>query len=417
MSVVLRRRSGFTLIELLVTISIIALLASLLLPALSRARDAAMTVRCASNLRSIGQGIFAYAAENAQNYLPACYNLQGTVYFPGDGTSSNPPYQTPLVPVYGYVHWTSYILGRVGTEAFECPTFQYSGFPPNAPLPGNFDAGQVVASSNTASSGQTIPNGLSGGGTPAVTANDGTGTSVTYFPDQQAARCSYALNEALCCRSFWMANLTMENAPTASNKVSYLVSMNRVDNLSGTILATEYVDEWGITSQVLRALPSAPCKSYRAIQPWRSAIDLEGGSNNYPPDVTDAVYTPSGTNLRKSTAKDLWQITAALSPTGQQATSTNLVADYQAGIYDPVPSDPNYCTQTRLDFVGRNHGSGVKASDRLSNFLYLDGHVETKSILSTVPSDVTRTAINLGPWEWGSKCYSVSPNAETTAYH
>lgn len=56
-------RSGFTLIELLVVISIIALLISILLPALSKAREAAEAAQCMSQLRSIGQAVYIYAGD------------------------------------------------------------------------------------------------------------------------------------------------------------------------------------------------------------------------------------------------------------------------------------------------------------------------------------------------------------------
>ena len=59
-----RQTSGFTLIEVLVVIGIIGVLMAILLPALNKAREAAKRVQCASNMRTIGQAIFAYATNN-----------------------------------------------------------------------------------------------------------------------------------------------------------------------------------------------------------------------------------------------------------------------------------------------------------------------------------------------------------------
>jgi prepilin-type N-terminal cleavage/methylation domain-containing protein/prepilin-type processing-associated H-X9-DG protein len=57
-----RRRRAFSLIELMVVIGIIAVLMALLMPTLRLVHESSRTVRCSSQLRQIGQGIFAYAA-------------------------------------------------------------------------------------------------------------------------------------------------------------------------------------------------------------------------------------------------------------------------------------------------------------------------------------------------------------------
>src|SRR5206468_1884297 len=65
----MNRRKAFTLVELLVVIGIIALLVSILLPTLSKARKSAQTVKCLSNLRQMGLAFSMYENEHKQ-WLP-----------------------------------------------------------------------------------------------------------------------------------------------------------------------------------------------------------------------------------------------------------------------------------------------------------------------------------------------------------
>jgi len=116
-----RERAAFTLIELLVVVAILALLMSILLPSLSRARDVSKATACLSNQRQIGLAIYVYLDEWGRRILPLrpeSTDDSGSAYSDlwdkallRATNSGNPP------------HWGGDKWGRVGTVLI-CPSDQ-----------------------------------------------------------------------------------------------------------------------------------------------------------------------------------------------------------------------------------------------------------------------------------------------------
>ncbi|HEX8913345.1 MAG TPA: type II secretion system protein [Humisphaera sp.] len=72
------KHAGFTLVELLVVIGIIALLMSILLPSLSRAREQANQIKCLSNLRTLGHAVAMYQGDNGGHFPKSAVVQQPT---------------------------------------------------------------------------------------------------------------------------------------------------------------------------------------------------------------------------------------------------------------------------------------------------------------------------------------------------
>jgi prepilin-type N-terminal cleavage/methylation domain-containing protein/prepilin-type processing-associated H-X9-DG protein len=99
-------RRAFTLIELLVVIAIIAILAAMILPALSKAKQRAWTISCNSNLRQIGLGMKMFAGDNQELYPES----GGDIYW--STTNPNSPTNSWMQQIFSYVG---------STNVFNCP--------------------------------------------------------------------------------------------------------------------------------------------------------------------------------------------------------------------------------------------------------------------------------------------------------
>ena len=324
------RPAGFTLVELLVVIGIIAVLISILLPALNSARLSSFQIKCAANLHAIGQGLAIYAAENEQTF-PASYTYVGQQIQGG--------VQSPDAAVDGYQHWSYFIYGegKAPEGAFRCPTIEDGGLPPTN-HPGNE------------------------GGFPS----DAPGVI-----DQQVPRCAYTLNEAICPRNKFTVGFQGTINP------EHYVRAGSVKNSSGTILATEF------SSSTLLAVGSGEVSGNLVIKSHRPVHGFVGLGGGYDVFKLGSVFG-SGPILRRPILNDLLpdpEKTAAVAGNGEG--------------------------MMRLNWVGRNHGRkkfdahGYDA--RTSNFLYVDGHVENKTVMQT---------LGIAPYgnrfEWGDAFYSLT---------
>ena len=311
---------GFTLIELLVVIAIIAILISILLPALSGARKHAQATRCATNLHHVGEAMSAYLSENNGVYPPAyIYPYNGGT----DYDLSHQEDQGSTNPTSGYLHWTYFLYGNgnAGDDAFRCPSFPNGGAPRTNPgsNAAEWEAGQVDQN------GQNAPNS---------------------FQDRQAARVAYAGNAAVFPRNKF--NTAMSGGPRVNRCV------NEKEFPSGnTIVVAEISKNWKTVAQGADG-GGWLSKSHRPINPF---INISSGTNEF----ESSPNTPGFTY-------------------GETPTFGLLPGNDQEGLTGVV--DGGNIIETNA--VGRHHPGGGGFVGGTANYMYADTHVERKTVLETI---------------------------------
>jgi prepilin-type N-terminal cleavage/methylation domain-containing protein/prepilin-type processing-associated H-X9-DG protein len=313
-------RSGFTLIELLVVIAIIALLISILLPALGGARASGRAMKSASNCRSIVQGITVYTVTD--RYFPASYLYPSTP--DGSDWKMEDQVENHPQPGNGYLHWSYQLFdsGGVPEDAFKNPAAARGGSP--ATNPGSdtahWEDGQV--------------NGAGGG--PG---------SVTPL-DRQVKRMGYTGNAALFPRNKFNS---------AGQRKNVFVNPANVEASIGggsqTILVTEFIDTGSWNTIASGSSGGWESKSHRSITPF---YGISTGSDPYsePNTGSDRFYYPT---------------TRAILPTGS---------------VPPLMMDnPSIST---LNAVGRSHPGGSGKTEGTAQFAFVDGHVVQMNVKDTI---------------------------------
>jgi prepilin-type N-terminal cleavage/methylation domain-containing protein/prepilin-type processing-associated H-X9-DG protein len=161
-------RSAFTLVELLVVIAIIAILSSLLLPALARSKSTAKRIQCLSNLRQMGIAANIYVADNAEFYPIAYYQGRnnGVVYsYAWDLTTI----ESGSGMVIGGLLWESAGTGQIQ----QCPSFTgsanwlddpYTGYNYNTSYIGHGESESIPAPAKSGDVKQTAKTIIFGDG-------------------------------------------------------------------------------------------------------------------------------------------------------------------------------------------------------------------------------------------------------------
>jgi len=338
---------GFTLIELLVVIAIIALLVSILLPALQGARREGWATKTASGARQVALAVNTYGAQFREQLPPsyvygASNNPEDFNWRVQDQQSNNPN------PSFGYIHWSSMLFDGNNTnrEAFQSPATPFGGAP--ATNPGSTqDAWDPSQVSNTG----------------------GTSASPSTTVDRQVPRCVFTGNAGLFPRNKF--------DPSQPNRKNRLVRYGEVSDPSKTILVTEFITTNGSWRALYRGNES---RAHRPITPLFNRASGASAGDQFYVNASNNLPQYAYPQLRNATG----QTTNVLQPTRNVPDET---IDGGSGL-------------NGINLIGRHHPPVRAEFGGTAHFAFLDGHVERMSAEESVERKL-----------WGSKVWSVTgPN-------
>lgn len=347
---------AFTLVELLVVMAIIVLLLAILLANLAVAREAARRAQCAANQRGIGQSMAMYATEFGV-YPPAyvfnCPYVMINQHLKhwSDLLANRCPYPERTTPL------PSWSRQQPANKMFCCPSFERGGLPPANTPAANLEPGQ-------------------------------TGEGSTQFWDRQARRTAYAVNEAICPRPYMPGLICDSQAdhpgeiPVATRTYRF-VRPGDVRNGSRTILLAEWTRDWRLLAGTdpCNSGNNQMCMSYQTVHGFAAASGVGGTGMLTMPQTGGGCMLAT---VNGSDGNDRYD--AAFAKIG----STPGLRHVRAEEVMKRPAGPAGGV-ARLNWLGRNHQGKT-------NFAYVDGHVESKTIEET-----------LRPFEWGERFFSLMP--------
>jgi prepilin-type N-terminal cleavage/methylation domain-containing protein/prepilin-type processing-associated H-X9-DG protein len=280
--------------------------------------------------------------------------ITGTQMFATEGGKYPPSYVYPradgswhagnggqdLSKPLGYLHWSTLVMGsgeECDASAFQCPSMQKGGAPRTnpGPNPGDWEEGQ----------------------------RSDRGTSPEAYVDLQPARVAFTANAAIIPRNKFPGY----SPGVRSNR---LVSPSEIEVPANTIMGSEFNENWRVVAD------NGLSKSHRPVLGFTHLASSTVGNEVY--NIPSRSGGPSGF---------IYPNVSELASMEFLDTATDILTN----------------TNCQLNAIGRHHSGNMTLDGKdlggRANFMYCDGHVETRYVSETIKDR-----------QWGEKFYSLTGN-------